>query len=131
MSIRRQGSSAFAGLLLALVATADCAHLRAPYSSDSPVVAPEGVRLALRGQRCAQSYDVDQNSTDQLVEEMLSVEIHNPTTALLTIRPEEFRLRTASGAALQTLARRGSTPVAVGPGETGVVELRFMASGMF
>jgi hypothetical protein len=130
MTIRGEVGSLFAGLLLSIAAAAGCAHLRPPYRSDGPAVSAEGVRLTLRGQSCAQSYDVDRADTDQLVEETVAVEILNPTTAVLMVRTEEVRLGTSSGAALRTLTPRGATPIPIGPGETRLLELRFMASGM-
>ena len=78
-------------LALGILSMSACAPLRLPYKSAGPAASRDGVEVAVRRQSCTQNVDPDFYG-DDLVEEVVEVQIRNPTSKSLTVQRDAFRL---------------------------------------
>ena len=121
--------SAVSILALGGLGTTACAALGLPYKASGPAASGEGVELAVSRQSCSQNVDPDFYGED-LVEEVVEVQLRNPTSKPLAVQRADFRLISPDGHRLPTMTWRAIDPLALGGGETGRFELRFMTRGL-
>jgi hypothetical protein len=113
-------------LSLAASSLSACA-LKPPVRSSGPAVSHDGIALAVVQQRCEQTKEPDWQ--DDLVEVLVRVQLHNPTSEAATVQRTDFRLIGDERFALRTLTWGAAEPVSVPPGSDRTFELRFMARG--
>ena len=113
---------------LPLALAAACAGMAPPVRNSGPSVSQEGIELAVPSQACSQNRETDYPD-DYLAEETVEVRIRNAAPAPITIRPDEFRLLTPDGFALETATWGAAAPLIVSGGETRTFRLSFMARG--
>jgi hypothetical protein len=114
--------------LVALGLGPACVGLRPPVQSGGAATSREGVQVAVARQGCTETVEPEQPGND-LVEEILEVQVRNPSPAPLTVHRDAFRLVTPEGYALETMTFRAAEPLTVAGGETRTFELRFMTRG--
>jgi hypothetical protein len=129
ISTRVSSVGATSILALGILSVSACAPLRLPYKSAGPAASNDGVEVAVRRQSCTQNVDPDFYG-DDLVEEIVEVQVRNPTSKSLTVQRDAFRLIAPDGHGLETLTWRAVDPLPLVAGETKTFELRFMTRGL-
>lgn len=112
-------------------ASAACSHGQ-PYQISGPVLAKEGVQMAVVGEQCTVNRSAEQYPTsanDDRLDLTVKVQLSNPTDAPVLLARDRFRLSEQKGAENVPLKPTSAGVVTVLPGETSVVPLSFERSG--
>ena len=111
-----------------LALAAACAGMIPAAQNSGPSVSQQGIQLAVPTQACTQNRETDYPD-DYLAEETVEVQVRNAAPASITIHPDEFRLLTLDGFALEPATWGAAAPLLLSGGETRTFRLRFMARG--
>lgn len=114
-----------------LVALGACSYSQS-YRTSGPVIAKEGVELAVAGERCtvnrsAEQYptSVDDDRLDLAVDLQLTNESENP----VLVARDRFQLTERQGESTTPLKPLGAGTVTVLPGQTTLLPLEFQQDG--
>lgn len=102
--------------------------MRPPVRNSGATTSPNGVVLAVTGQRCSETVETDWPDTP-LVETYVHVEVRNDGPPPLVINRDAFHLRAPDGRQIPTASGPVKDTVSVDPGQTRTFELRFMSRG--
>ena len=114
--------------VLALSALAPACAMRPPIQNSGAVVSPNGVALAVRGQRCSETVETDFAGAP-LVETHVQVEIRNDAPPPVVVHFDAFRLKGPDGRAVPVASWEAKDRSPIEAGEAQTFELRFMSRG--
>jgi hypothetical protein len=107
-----------------------CALTLPPAARNSgPAVSREGVQLAVVGQLCTESSDVEDDLDSDHAGITLTVEVRNTTNEPAMVYRDRFLLFAPDNGSLSPLAIRRHRPQLVGAGQARSFELRFEPYG--
>ena len=117
--------------LAALLALAPaCALTLQPAARNSgPAVSREGVQVAVVGQLCTESSDVEDDLDSDHAGIILTVEVRNTTAEPVTVDRDRFLLLAPDNRSLSPLRIGRYRPQSIGAGEVRSFELRFEPYG--
>jgi hypothetical protein len=114
-----------------LVATGACGYNQ-PYRTSGPVLAQEGVELAVAGERCAVNRSAEQFPTvvdDDRLDLAVDLRLKNQSENPVLVVRDRFQLTERQGISTSTIKPLGAGVVTVLPGETTLVPLEFQQRG--
>ncbi len=114
-------------LAIALAALSPACALAPPVRS-SGALAKRGVRVAVVGQRCAETVEPEWPEAS-LVEERVAVEVRNDDAAPVTVRREDLRLLGPDGRQVPGGGWSAHEPVSIAPGQSETFDVVFMTRG--
>jgi hypothetical protein len=114
-----------------LAATAGCGYSQ-PYRTSGPVMAKEGVQLAVAGERCTVNRSAEQFPTvadDDKLDLAVDLQLKNESKNPVLVVRDRFQLTERQGTDTTTVKPLGAGVVTVLPGETTLVPLEFQQRG--
>lgn len=114
--------------IVALGVLGPACAMRPPVRNSGAATSPDGVVLALTGQRCSETVETDWPDAS-LVETYVQVEVRNDASPAVVINRAAFHLRAPDGRQIPTASGPVKDTMSVDPGQTRTFELRFMSRG--
>jgi hypothetical protein len=109
-------------------AFAPACAMRPPVQNSGSAVSPNGVALAVVGQRCTETVQTELPGVP-LVETYVEVEVRNDVPPSLLVHRDAFHLRGPDGRAIETTSWQVKDPLPIESGQSRTFELRFMSRG--
>ena len=118
--------------LAALLALAPACALTLPPAArnSGPAVSREGVQVAVVGQLCTESSDVEDDLDSDRASIILTVQVRNTTNEPATVDRDKFILLAPENGSLSPLMLRRHRPQLIGAGQALSFDLRFEPHGL-